>query len=166
MSTVSRAAEIRKALKAHGWTSRDVSVRSDIYSMGSSIDIRIKNADVPSAVVKALASGHESIRYDEYSGEILSGGNRYVSVVYDEVASNVHRDRYLAVVEAAVAKISGSFIIPVEGTPFGVATGSNGWGVSVWGEHSHKAATMNAAEAARWIGAAMVNLSVNKELAA
>ena len=39
--TTTTAADIRTTLKAHGWTSRDVSVRSSEYSLGSSITVTI-----------------------------------------------------------------------------------------------------------------------------
>src|SRR3990172_7924212 len=84
-STVERAAEIRKQLKAKGWTSRQVSVKSDLYSMGSTIRVVIKDAGVPLSVVEAIADAHERIDRDQY-GEILSGGNRFVDVKYSSEA--------------------------------------------------------------------------------
>jgi hypothetical protein len=80
------AADIRKALKAKGWTTRDVSVRAESFSMGSSIHIRIKNADVPLAPVSAIANDKEKIDRCHLTGDILSGCNRYVHVDYDHVA--------------------------------------------------------------------------------
>lgn len=77
------AAAIRKAFKAKGWTSRDISVRSDSYSMGSSIDIKVKRRGIDLATVKAIAETFERVRRCELTGETLSGGNRFVSVGYD-----------------------------------------------------------------------------------
>lgn len=77
------AAEIRAEIKrAHGLGARDVSVRADNYSMGSSIRIEIKS---PRAFdlrleIQRVASGHERVHRDEATGEILSGGNRFVHV--------------------------------------------------------------------------------------
>jgi hypothetical protein len=85
-SVAEAAAEIRAALKAKGWNSRVVSVRSESYSMGSSINIEIKSLAVSKAEVEEVANKQESIRYCEYSGEILSGGNRYVHVRYSHQA--------------------------------------------------------------------------------
>jgi hypothetical protein len=80
IGTTERAALIRAELKAkHKWSSRDVSVKADHFSMGSAIRISIKNPDVSLAAVKAIAEAHESISRDESTGEILSGGNRYAS---------------------------------------------------------------------------------------
>lgn len=134
MTTTERAAEIRKALKAqYGWTSRQVSVVADLYSMGSSIRIRIKDPSVHLATVKAVATPHESVRYCEVSGEILSGGNRFVDVSYSHEACEAFRAKYLEAVKAAAAKASGSSLIPVEGTPFLVGRG-DGNRYSLWGE--------------------------------
>lgn len=75
---------IRTELKSrHGWTSRQVSVKSDSYSMGSSIDITIKAPGISIAAVEEIANGQERIHRCEMTGEILGGGNRFVSVSLD-----------------------------------------------------------------------------------
>jgi len=82
-NTAQAAAEIRTTLKReHGWSSRQVSVKSDLYANGSSIRIVIKDAAVPSTTVERVAKAHEHVRYCEMSGEILSGGNLFVDVSY------------------------------------------------------------------------------------
>lgn len=79
-STQTHAGEIRAALRSAGYTGRQVSVRSKIYSMGSSIRVKIKDASVdPTKVIEAV-KGHEHIDRDEATGEILGGGNRFVNV--------------------------------------------------------------------------------------
>jgi hypothetical protein len=157
MSTVDRSAQIRAALKAKGWSSRDVSVKSDLYSMGSSIHITIKNPAVPASVVKSIAQGHESISRDAYTGEILSGGNRYVFVNYSDAALDAFVVKWRDAVASAVAQIKGSYLIPVEGSDFMVGEGSNGWGYSIWSTNSFKANVTSIDEAARWIGASMAD---------
>lgn len=71
---------IRTALKAAGIKRNAVSVRGD----HNSIHCVIKSADVAYKVVADAAYAHRKIHYCEYSGEILSGGNTYVSVEYHE----------------------------------------------------------------------------------
>lgn len=76
------AKQIRAALKTEmGLISRDVSVRSSIFSMGSSIDVTIKRLDVSIAKVEEIANRAKIIHRDQF-GDILGGGNRYVSVDY------------------------------------------------------------------------------------
>lgn len=71
---------IREELRRrHGWTSRQVSVRND----RGSIRCTIKAPGVQLAAVKEIASQHEVIHRCERTGEILSGGNTYVSVSFD-----------------------------------------------------------------------------------
>lgn len=82
------AATVRAALKARGWTSRQISVRSDQYSGGSAIDVRVKDMSIRLSDVKEIAYRQERIRYD-HLGEILSGSNRFVSVDYDHAAVEV-----------------------------------------------------------------------------
>ena len=121
MTTTEHAAEIRATLKReHGWTSRQVSVRANYFSMGSSIDVVVKDPAVPLPIVKAVAEKAERIDRDEMTGEILSGGNRYVSVHYGHEAQEIIARRYADPVQRAVNKVTpGSNVLEaVEGTGF------------------------------------------------
>lgn len=155
VSCAQAAATVRAALKAKGWTSKDVSVRADNYSMGSALRIRIRNPRVPLSVVKAAAAPQERIRYDEYSGEILSGGNRYVDVSYDSDALKALAAPHIAAVREALGKVKGSSsLLPVATAPaFCVGAGrwDDGNSGALWGEHSH-IAEGSAEELARRIG--------------
>lgn len=157
-TTVERSKAIRLALKAKGWTSRDVSVVSDLYSMGSSIRVRIKNPAVPLGEVKALATPHESIRWDPFVGEILSGGNRFVDVSYSAEALEAFRAKYLPAVTAALAEVTGSGLARVAGTPFLVGLGrhGHGHGYSLWDDTSHLSEHYDVGGLAEAIGAKMV----------
>ncbi len=96
------AAKVREALRKElGLTSRDVSVRCDNFSMGSAVRVRIKRIGIDFAKVREIAQREENIRRCEYSGEILSGGNRYVSVDFDHHVDDVEIERLLPIVEAA-----------------------------------------------------------------
>jgi hypothetical protein len=84
-TTAQHAKEIRTELKSLSLTSKDVSVRSRVYSMGSSIDVSIKSEKGLShkEKIEAAAKNHESIDYDSLTGEILCGGNQFVFVGID-----------------------------------------------------------------------------------
>jgi hypothetical protein len=73
------AKEIRKELKALGIKPSQVSVTSDY----SSVNVRIKDLSINIEPIKTIAKKYESVRYCEYSQEILSGGNTFVFVEYD-----------------------------------------------------------------------------------
>lgn len=75
-STAIQAKEIRARLKVE-FPNIKFSVRTDNYSMGSSIRIKWDNAPI-TAQVRTIAAEFESVSRDEYTGEILSGGNTYV----------------------------------------------------------------------------------------
>lgn len=96
ISTVERAALIRAALKAKGWSSRLVSVKAESYSMGSSINVTVKVPHIPLSVVAAIANEHEDIRRCEASGEILSGGNRFIHVKRDSEQFRAYADALAA----------------------------------------------------------------------
>lgn len=95
------AKQIRGALKSElGLTQRDVSVRAQSYSMGSSIKVRLRSNKATLAQVEAIANKHQDVHYDEASGEILSGGNRFVSVEYDSYFLDAEAVRFEPVTEA------------------------------------------------------------------
>lgn len=76
MSTVEKAKEIRKELKLK-FKGVKFSVRTKKYSGGSSISVSW--VDFPTVeAVEEITSKYESVRYDEYTGEVLCGGNTFV----------------------------------------------------------------------------------------
>lgn len=112
----SPADRLRAKLKAAGYNARRVTVRHDHYSMGSSIDVTIRDPDVGRDTIKALASEFERVDRCEITGEILSGGNRYLDVKYSGKATATLRDRVRRVVMAAIEKakaIDPGQLVPV-----------------------------------------------------
>ncbi|ERM90914.1 hypothetical protein O163_13345 [Caldanaerobacter subterraneus subsp. yonseiensis KB-1] len=77
------AEEIRKSLKKHGITSKQVSVRVKTYTFDDTIEVRIKDLTVSKKLVEAIAKEYEYVRWDDFTNEILNGGNIYVSVDFD-----------------------------------------------------------------------------------
>ena len=76
------AAQIRKALKAElGLNARQVGVRTSPCTYSTAITVTIK-VPIAKSKVKAIAGRAESIRRCEASGEILQGGNTYLTVEY------------------------------------------------------------------------------------
>lgn len=160
LSTTEHAAYIRHQLKTqYGWTSRQVSVKARSYSMGSSIDVRIKDASVPIAVVKEIAQKAERIDRDP-SGEILSGGNRFVSVSYDSDVLQAMGERWSPAVEAAAGQLADGddhSLIAITGTAMYVGRSSRGmW--ALWGKGGHiqdgwELASIARAVAVRMVGA-------------
>lgn len=165
-STTERAAQIRAELKRRGVTARQVSVTSDYYSMGSSIRIRIKDARVPSAAVRAIAEPHESIDRDQF-GEILSGGNRFVDISYESDAMKAIGAPYVDRVRKAHelrTDAGDNSLIPVEGTNYLIGQGRHGYGLAVWqgGDHgSHVQETNTIEGAAQCIGLRILNEKVS-----
>ena len=129
------AASVRAAFKARGWTSRQVSVRADSYSMGSAIRITIKAGSIPLLLVKSVAEGKESIRRDGW-GEILSGGNRYVTVSLSKEAIELKARRYVEAVEKAVERLKGASLSTLEPIACGYLLGRGEYGdrLTLWGD--------------------------------
>ena len=77
MKTKEYAKLIRQDLKKT-FPNIKFSVRSDVYSMGSSININY-SGDIERSEVEKVVQKYEQIDRDQY-GEILSGGNMFVFV--------------------------------------------------------------------------------------
>ena len=135
-STTGRAASLRAALKARGWSSRDVSVRAESFSLGSAIRVLIKNPAVPLATVRTLAEAEEHIDRDQW-GEILGGGNRYVTVSYTTAATEILARRHIRALEVAEAQLTDTALIPIGDTGYFLGRASTGYGVSLWDQTSH-----------------------------
>ena len=89
-----RARAIRAQLKKFGWNRTHVSVRCG--NGGGSIRVTILSTEPAHDTVDRVTREQESIRWCEYSGEILAGGNIFVTVGYDQELI----DRYVPAVEA------------------------------------------------------------------
>lgn len=78
MTDSERVVAIRQALKEHEYNNRKVGVRYDGYA----IWLTIKDLAIDIKEIEQLAKGYESYERDEFTGEILSGGNTFVFVNY------------------------------------------------------------------------------------
>ena len=77
--SLSTADRMRAALKAAGFKTTQVSVRSPHYG---SYNVTIRSADVSILKVEEIVGSFEKIDRCQASGEILLGGNTYVDVSY------------------------------------------------------------------------------------
>lgn len=80
MNTKEKAVDLRAALKKMGYSSRQVSVRTEFFSGGSSINVKVKAPEVDFKAVEDLADTYKRVHRCEITGDILSGGNCYVEV--------------------------------------------------------------------------------------
>lgn len=139
MSTKERAAQMRKEFKANGWNARKVSVRTEYFSLGSAIHVTVRDASVDIAKAKEIAERFESIRRDEYTGEILGGGNCYLHFgLSDKVKAELSAP-ILPAVEAALEDVKGldatsTALVPVNGTDTYIGRDLSGWGVALRGD--------------------------------
>lgn len=79
-----RSKMIRDKIKAElGYNSRQVSIRSGDCGYSDYTKITVKDLSCDIDAIKQIAKSFESIRYDEYCGEILSGANTYINIEYD-----------------------------------------------------------------------------------
>lgn len=81
-STVERAAEIRRKLKAMGFSSRKVGVKVRYSMYDAVIELKLKDIALPVSKIEEIANKQEHIYECERTGEILAGGNTFVRVNY------------------------------------------------------------------------------------
>ena len=77
------AQKIRNDLKAAGYALRAFSIRS---CRSGSVTVEIKDLSILKSAITPIACAHEKIDRDEASGEILAGGNTFVTVRYSREA--------------------------------------------------------------------------------
>ena len=128
------ADELRAKLKQAGYNARMVTIRHEHYSMGSSVHATIRSAAVDSRRVRAILETAEDISRDGF-GEILSGGNRYVSLHYTDEVQEVYGRRHADAVDAALAELDKAgkgALIPIAGTALLVGWDEHRYRLSLW----------------------------------
>lgn len=106
---------IVKALRAAGYTARQVSVRGGHGSMSRSWTATVRDPAVDLAKVTEIMRDAESIRRDERSGEILGGGNTYCHVETTPAVKADLAAPYIQPIKAAIAKLDPEH--PSQGIP-------------------------------------------------
>jgi hypothetical protein len=84
---------LRAALKSAGFNARRVSVRHD----HSTLRVTVRDPSASLTQVKAIAAPFESVRHCQVTGEILSGGNTFLSCEYS--------DALVEPIKVAIAKV-------------------------------------------------------------
>ena len=97
------AQKMNDALKKAGFNRRQVTVRHRRALYDDDYQIKVRDPKVSLLQIEEIVGEFESIRYDEYSGEILEGCNNYVSVSRDE-EHPVDITQILPLVEPALTK--------------------------------------------------------------
>ncbi len=100
------AQEVRAELKALGITNKQVSVTSK----HGNIRCEIKDLTVNKKLVEDIAGKHESIRRCEFTGEILCGGNTFVSVEFDWYAIEEAEKAYEAEAKEAETATENKYL--------------------------------------------------------
>ena len=97
------AQKMNDALKKAGFNRRQVTVRHRRALYDDDYRIKVRDPKVSLLQIEEIVGEFESIRYDEYSGEILEGCNNYVFVSRDE-EHPVDITQILPLVEPALTK--------------------------------------------------------------
>ena len=83
MTDRERVETIRRTLKEKGYNSRRVGVTYQISGYSAIIRVTIKEAGIDKSEIENIVKHFSEIDRDERTGEILEGGNTFVSVNYD-----------------------------------------------------------------------------------
>lgn len=109
MTNKERSAAIRAEIKKLGYNSRQISVRSGYCGYSDYTHITVKDLSIDFKAIEKIGAKFESIRYDEYSGEILEGANTYISVRYDYNVLHNAVDAQLARAQTMIENTTSSF---------------------------------------------------------
>lgn len=129
MKTATESAKALRSFlkKTHGWTSRQISVRSEYFSMGSAINVTIKDPAIPMAPVKAAAEEHAD----------ADGRHSFLHCDYSPEANEARSAPYLESVKAAAESLSGEptgCLHSIAGTAVLLGQGSGGYGIRLWAD--------------------------------
>lgn len=147
-SSKEAAARLRAALKAEGYNARDVSIRVESYSMGSTIHATIRSAAVPEGTVREILESAERISRCEITHEILSGGNRFVELHHTPEVQAILARRHIDALGDALLRLERDVhtnaLEPIAGTdPPALLGWENGPGlrsVVVWTDQGRQQA--------------------------
>ncbi len=95
MSNAELSKKVQTMLKDKGILKKQYRIRVRYCGYSTSVNIYITDLVVRVCDVQLAICSLESIRRDEHSGEILSGGNTYVMVEYDYFVMSKAIDDYL-----------------------------------------------------------------------
>ena len=77
----------KKMLKEKGFDTKGISIRGKYAGYSDALDVRVKDPNIDIAKIEKLLSKHESYERGP-DGDILQGGNRYITIQYDYDAFN------------------------------------------------------------------------------
>lgn len=120
MGMSNAAQSIRNDLKAAGYALRAFSIRS---SRTGSVSVEIKDLEIEKGQITQIACAHEKIDRDSATGEILAGGNTFVSVRYAREALETAGAELAARMRAGV-RVFGGIHVSADG-----AGGAHTWHV-------------------------------------
>lgn len=83
MTDSERAKALRNELKEKGYNSRRVGVTLKYAGYETIIRVTIKEREIDKKEIETIARKYKAVYYDERTGEVLQGGNTFVSVGYD-----------------------------------------------------------------------------------
>ena len=105
MKTIEWKQSVKDDLKKAGYNTREVSVREQDCGYSRALTITVRDASVSLKNIQEIASRHESIDRCERTGEILSGGNRYIDVELKEEIKEQYYNMFKEEVSEAMDNI-------------------------------------------------------------
>jgi hypothetical protein len=118
LTTAQESALIRKAYKAAGIKA---TVRTNTYSGGASINVRVISGNIDTA--KQIANQYRNVSRCEVTGEILSGGNTYVFVEWADETINAKAAEIDAVCGSEIRALGEKQSVNVLNSSFAVIRG-------------------------------------------
>lgn len=108
---------IRKELKKLGFTSKQISVRTEPSRIDTIVKIKIKDLSVPAAKIRNLVEKYKKIDRDQL-GEILMGGNTFIDIDFDEEIIQKEKQAYLKEAKIVSERIKKKKSVMLENKDF------------------------------------------------
>lgn len=80
---MTKTTEMKRILRAAGIDTKKVSITHKYCGYSEAYNVKLLTKEIDAKAVEKLLNKYESVDRDEYTGEILLGGNTYVDVYYD-----------------------------------------------------------------------------------
>ncbi len=106
--------QIKAELKANGINTKNISVREDRGGLSWSFTVRLKSFDYTIEDVERVVNKFRHVDRDEYSGEILSGGNTYIHVQYDYDFQHEQENKFLDTAKELISELKENEGVTVE----------------------------------------------------
>ena len=99
---------IANELKKNGYNQTKASVKYRSLTWDSAIEITVKDLKIELESIEKIVKKFEKVRWDDKAQEILTGGNTYIDVKYDEKLVIAEKNRLKSLIKDTIDKMKAN----------------------------------------------------------